>query len=365
MPRGLGILLFGEVALAWGFWAHRRINRLAVFALPETLFAFYRPHIEYLTRAATKPDERRGLFPEEAPRHYIDLDQYPPEVPHTWAEAVDQLGEDSLRQHGLLPWHLEKVFWELVEAFRQRATPRILKLSAEIGHYLGDAHVPLHTTANYNGQLTGQHGVHALWESFLPEQYGESYDYWVGSARLWRAPRDSFWHIIYESHRLVPLVLEAEREATQMVGEGRKFTYRTRGQQTVRTYSEAFLAAYHAQLGGMVEQRLRQAIYRLACVWYSAWHKAGHPPLPTDLSPPEEEEVPLDSLWIDPRCGASTSCLRPFAPRGYLTAQKYPDVPTIPGLLSTLRRSPLHEPKRLRHRPHRPATHSIDPIALL
>jgi hypothetical protein len=39
-----------------------------------------------------------------------------------------------------------------------------------LGHYIGDAHVPLHTTSNYNGQKTNQHGIHGLWESRIPEQ---------------------------------------------------------------------------------------------------------------------------------------------------------------------------------------------------
>lgn len=303
MPRCLLLLLLPAWLHGWGFWAHRRINRLAIFALPESLFAFYRPHIEYLTRQATKPDERRATFVWEAPRHYIDLDRYPPDLPRTWGEAVTFLGQDTLIAHGILPWHLDQAFWQLVEAFRDRNAPRILKLSAEIGHYLADAHVPLHTTANYNGQLTGQHGVHALWESYVPERFGEGYDYWVGSARLWRSVRDTIWAIVSESHSLVEKVLAAEREATVRVGEEKKFVYRVRGRQTVRTYSEDFLVVYHTLLEGMVESRLRRAVYRLACLWYTAWHIAGRPALvaPTELE--EEPTLPPDSLPPDPRCG--------------------------------------------------------------
>lgn len=309
--RAAGVLLLVNLAWAWGFWAHRRINRLAVFALPESLFAFYRPHIEYLTRQATKPDERRAAFAWEPPRHYIDLDRYPPQLPRRWNEAVALLSEDTLHAHGILPWHLERSFWQLVEAFRERQTARILKLSAEIGHYLGDAHVPLHTTSNYNGQLTGQHGVHGLWEALIPERFGEGYDYWVGQALLWRSVGDTIWTIIYETHGLVDRVLAAEREATAKVGEARKFTYRERGRQTVRTYSEDFLQQYHGLLEGMVERQLRRAVRRLASFWYTAWHVAGRPNLLEDLPPevPVEETYP-DSLPADPRCpiGKHTSC---------------------------------------------------------
>ncbi len=39
---------------------------------------------------------------------------------------------------------------------------KILKYSADLSHYIGDAHVPLHTTSNHNGQLTNQVGIHAF-----------------------------------------------------------------------------------------------------------------------------------------------------------------------------------------------------------
>lgn len=302
------LCLLSSLAWAWGFWAHRRINRLAVFSLPDTLFAFYRPHIEYITRQATKPDERRMAFSWEPPRHYIDLDRYPADLPRSYPEAVALLSEDTLNAHGILPWYLERAFRELVEAFQLRQAPRILKLSAEIGHYLADAHVPLHTTANYNGQLTGQQGVHALWESFIPEHFGEGYDYWVGQAQLWRSVRDTFWQIIYESHHLVPVVLAAEMEATRQVGESRKYTYRVRGSQTIRTYSEQFLHTYHLLLNGMVEQRLRRAIYRLASLWLTAWHIAGRPLMTPEAVLLEEDPLP-DSVHIDPRCGATSERL--------------------------------------------------------
>lgn len=300
--RGILLFFLSNLAWGWGFWAHRRINRLAVFTLPETLFAFYRPHIEYITRQATKPDERRMAFSWEPPRHYIDLDRYPADLPHLWQEAVAYLSEDTLLAHGILPWHLEWMFWELVEAFRTQNAPRILKLSAEIGHYLADAHVPLHTTANYNGQLTGQHGIHGLWEALIPEYYGEGYDFWIGKARPWRSVRDTIWKIIYESHALVERVLTAEREATAQVGEERKYTYRVRGRQTIRTYSEAFLQVYHGLLDGMVEERLRRSIARLGSLWLTAWHLAGRPPLTPAPQEPEDDPLP-DSLHPDPRCG--------------------------------------------------------------
>jgi hypothetical protein len=69
----LPVLLTG---FRWGFFAHKKINRLAVFTLPATMAGFYKKNLEYITEAAVNPDRRRYAIPEEAPRHYIDLDDY-------------------------------------------------------------------------------------------------------------------------------------------------------------------------------------------------------------------------------------------------------------------------------------------------
>ena len=39
--------------------------------------------------------------------------------------------------------------------------------SAVLAHYVEDGHVPFHAVLNYDGQLTGQHGIHSRWESEL------------------------------------------------------------------------------------------------------------------------------------------------------------------------------------------------------
>ena len=58
----------------WGFWGHRKINRMAVFTLPPDLIIFYKKHIEFITDHAVDPDKRRYASKHEAVRHYIDLD---------------------------------------------------------------------------------------------------------------------------------------------------------------------------------------------------------------------------------------------------------------------------------------------------
>lgn len=91
---------------------------------------------------------------------YIDIDVYGDSahytMPRFWQEAVAQYSEDALRAYGIVPWHVYRMKHWLTEAFQEKNVEEILRISSDLGHYIADAHVPLHTTINYNGQLTGQ-----------------------------------------------------------------------------------------------------------------------------------------------------------------------------------------------------------------
>ncbi len=271
----------------WGFFGHKKINELAVFTLPEQMFGFYKDHIEYLIEHSVDPDKRRYGIVGEAECHYIDMDRYatPQEpnpfknIPRRWKDAVDKFSEDTLRAHGIVPWHVYLMYTRLTEAFRQEDVTRILRLSAEIGHYIGDAHVPLHSTSNYNGQKTNQRGIHGFWESRVPELFSDEYDFFTGKATYINAPQNYIWDRVEESFAATDSVLAIEKELTQNFGEDKKFTYETRGQANIKVYSEEFTKAYSEKLDGQVERRMRQAIHSIGSFWYTAWVDAGQPQL--------------------------------------------------------------------------------------
>ena len=88
-------------------------------------------------------------------------------------ECNSIIAKEAFTEHGILPYNLQTFYIRLIGAFKRKDVKRILSLSADIGHYIGDAHVPLHTTENYNGQLTDQIGIHAFWESRIPELFAD------------------------------------------------------------------------------------------------------------------------------------------------------------------------------------------------
>lgn len=291
------LLLFSGInSWSWGFHAHQSINRQAVFLLPTEMIGFYKKHIDVITEKAISPDQRRYISPNEAERHYIDLDVYGDSalflMPRYWSQAVKKYGEDSIREYGIVPWHVYSVKNWLTNAFTNQDANQIIRLSADLGHYIADAHVPLHTTENYNGQLTNQLGIHGFWESRLPELFSENYDFFIGKAEYVKNPQLRIWDVIIESHQALDSVLRFEKELTHQIGESRKYVVEQRGNSNVRTYSQAFSKAYHEKLNGMVERRMRGSIKTIADFWYTAWVDGGQPDLSAlDLVASSEAKV--------------------------------------------------------------------------
>lgn len=376
----------------WGFFGHRRINRLAVFTLSPDMMPLYKNSIEFLTEHAVDADKRRYAVKDEAPRHFIDLDRWyndgKPDCPYRYDEALSlysdfkllnnatskpllgrrsivTLGKekflvsDGLRQsdtsllihldnfrllinkvllptarreeqvilsgnlineafgrtiaqgsldyewldsfsmHGILPYQLPDQYRKLVQAFSIKDRKSILRLSADIGHYIGDAHVPLHTTSNYNGQRTNQLGLHAFWESRIPELFAdEEYDYIVGKAEYIKDINKYIWDVVLDSHSYVDSVLLIEKRLSQSFPADQQYCFDDRLGVTVRTQCAGYAKAYQHAMRGMVESRMRDAILSVGSVWYSAWIDAGQPGL-SNLSQSKEAVLETDDAELE------------------------------------------------------------------
>jgi len=268
---------------AWGFWAHRKINHQAVFTLPPSMIGFYKSHIDYLTTHAIDPDKRRYINKTEAPHHYISIDHYGEHpfdsIPLFWKDAVAKFTEDTLNAYGVVPWQIVITEYELTKAFKEHDIDKILYYSAFIGHYIADAHVPLHCALNYNGQKTNQLGIHAFWESRVPELFGDNFDYFTGVVHYIEKPQPEAWNIVRTSFNAVDSVLHFEAKLNDQFPSDKKFTYETRGNITQRVYSKEYSKAYSDMLDGMIERRMREAIVETGSFWYTAWVNAGSPDL--------------------------------------------------------------------------------------
>ncbi|GJM32232.1 MAG: hypothetical protein DHS20C18_12330 [Saprospiraceae bacterium] len=193
-------------------------------------------------------------------------------------DCQSAFAKDHFSEYGILPYHLLQMQHRLTEAFRRRNVNSILRLSAEMGHYIGDAHVPLHTTENYNGQLTNQVGIHGFWESRIPELFADdTYDFFVGHAEYLDDPASYFWNVVLDSHQLVDSVLLIERELSLTFPSDQQYCFEERLDNTIRTQCTAYAAAFQERMAGMVEKRMQQSILAVGSSWYTAWVDAGQP----------------------------------------------------------------------------------------
>jgi hypothetical protein len=229
---------------SWGFFAHRRINQLAIFTLPPEVIGFYKSGNKYIVEHAVDPDKRRYIDTLEAARHYLDVENYEENIdsiPAHYKDALAKYGLKKLNASGIVPWQIQRTYYSLINAFKTHDSLKILKYSAELGHYIGDAHVPLHTTHNHNGQLTDQVGIHAFWESRIPELFASEYHFLVGRAKYLENPLKTAWKIVKHSHSLLDTVLKFEARLSKTFPSDQKYSFSERSNTVTKQYSVLML----------------------------------------------------------------------------------------------------------------------------
>ena len=287
MRRPVSILVAFLVVLlcsSWGFLVHRTVNQLAIYELPKTIRPFFYQNKEYLVKHSVRPDERRNTDTTEASKHFIDLEIFGDsaawKMPWVWEEAVTQFSEDTLLKYGYVPYVIMDVKQKLTRAFRNRSKDSILFYAADLGHYIGDLHVPLHTSLNYDGQLTGQKGLHSLWESTVPQLSIATYQ--LSSrhkAKYLPKPEEGIWAAVRHSHALTKDVFLAEKEVTKTFTPEQKFRTQERRGREVKTYTTEFARAYGQRLGKTVNDQLIATADMIADFWYTCWVDGGKPDL--------------------------------------------------------------------------------------
>jgi hypothetical protein len=276
---------------SWGVYGHKKINRMAVFTLPPQMIGFYKKHIEYITEHGIDPDRRKFADEKEAVRHYIDIDHYGDKpfdvMPKKWKDAVAKYTEDTLNLYGINPWWTEKMYFKLIEAFKNQDVDKILYISASLGHYIADACVPLHNTQYYDGKFPEQKGVHSFWESRIPELFGDDYNFFVGQAEYLEKPLDKIWDNIKLSFAAIDTIYMVQEKMNSEFSGDKKYTFESRGQTTVQVFSKEYSQQFSKLLNGMVERQMRRAVKTLGSFWYTAWINAGQP----DLSKIEDKDI--------------------------------------------------------------------------
>ncbi|MBI4262847.1 MAG: hypothetical protein HY657_00595 [Acidobacteria bacterium] len=269
-------------AEAWGYEAHKFIMDRAIALLPVELRPLFEKHRAVVVERSIDPDLwRTAGFEEENKHHFLDLDwegygKYPfTELPRDYTAAVAKFGIDRIEQNGTLPWRTEEYHGNLRRAFEAYARRGpfgqfdIIFFSAALAHYVSDAHVPFHAVVNYDGQLTGQNGIHARFESFLFERYQDQLTLMPTPLAPIRVPRDFIFDRIIEGTQLVPPILKSDLAA---IGDR-------------ALYDDVYYTAFFKANRAVIERRLGESIAAVAAMIVGAWDAAGRPPVPTDPPP--------------------------------------------------------------------------------
>lgn len=269
---------------SWGFLVHKTIHQLAVYQLPATMTPFFYNNLNQLVYDAPRADIRRNTDTTEATKHFIDLEAYGPKaaykMPIHWEDAVRIYSKDSLLKYGYLPYQVIFTKDRLTAAFHSKNKDSILFYAADLGHYIADAHVPLHTTLNYDGQLTNQKGIHSLWESMIPELEIETFNLYSNhKARYLNKPAIAIWKVIRNTNELLPNVLAKEKWVSIQFTDAQKYRVQMRRGKEVKSYSTAFAKAYALSLKNTINKQLLHSAELIADFWYTSWIDAGSPDL--------------------------------------------------------------------------------------
>jgi hypothetical protein len=271
-------------AEAWGYDAHQYIMERAIALLPPEIRPFFERHRAALVERTIDPDawQIAGFDDQEDPNHFLDIDwegfgPYPfTGLPRDYDVAVQKFGVTRVRQMGLLPWRAAEYFGNLQREFARYESRgpfgrfNLIFFSSWLTHYVSDANQPLHTVVNYDGQLSGQPGVHTRFEAFLFERYRGRLQIAPVAMPPILKPRDFMFDTIVEGTRIVPSILAADRSSI--------------GDRDV--YDTPYYDAFFAGAGTVLEQRLARAIAASAAMIAGAWEAAGRPALPLDPAEP-------------------------------------------------------------------------------
>jgi hypothetical protein len=297
----IGLIISSLVIFSsWGFLVHRTVNQLAIYQLPKKMQPFFYRNIDSIVKYSIRPDQRRSQDPTEAPKHFIDLEAYGDsaawKMPVTWNEAVAKFSRDTLIKYGYVPYWIMAMKEKLTNAFRSQNGDSILFYATDIGHYIGDANVPLHTSINYDGQLTGQRGLHALWESVIPELELDQWKFYNHhKAKYLDHPENEIWEAIRDAHGLVNDMIQKEREVSKQFTDATKYRIQNRNGRDVKLYTQAFAKAYATSLQLTINEQLIRSSNLIADMWFSSWVDAGKPDLSailkTQLSKNEKKKM--------------------------------------------------------------------------
>ncbi len=257
-----------RLALAWGSGANRLAVRWAVDTLPVSIRKYFIAHRPYLLQHVNDPSQWMKKDRYERMRHYIFLDHYGMfpylDLPHSYQAAVGEYGAGKIKANGVLPWQIGEYSLKLTEAMKAGKWDDVREDAAALAYYVADAHDPLHTTENYDGQLTGQAGLAERFGTQLFDRYSHFFIFRPDDAVKIEDPTQHAFEMVLESHTWVDQIILADRSALG----------------SLPGYNGDYFDRFYSIVGSTVMREISSAAHDIGSYWYTAWLNAGRPPLP-------------------------------------------------------------------------------------
>ncbi len=255
-------ILFCSHAWSWGGATHKVINKEAVKHLPSSLTLFSN-NVQWISDHAVDADNRKSSDPTEGPKHFIDIEDYAEFKTGTLSHDINVLIAkytlSTVTSIGVVPWATVWSLDSLTQTLRRGDSTKALQFAADLGHYVGDAHQPLHVTANYDGGQTGNNGIHSRYESSMLSTYLSQVVVTKDSIRFIASPVDFAFTFVAKGNVLVDSILKADNYAKTIDSQ----------------YKTAYYATLWAKTGAMTQNQIQAATVDLACLWYTAAVNAG------------------------------------------------------------------------------------------
>ena len=254
---------------SWGEKGHQIINSASAKYLPVRVKR-YKGWSEKLAAHGSDADNRKWNDPTEGIKHYIDIDDYKDFIQtHAIAEvkeeAIDKYGLGFMKKNGTLPWVTDSAYHALVAQYKARQWKKVLLTAADLGHYVGDGHMPLHLTVNFDGKTTGQSGIHSRYESKMINRYADSIT--VIPSRLHRIKdtRRYIFGYIYDNYQYKDSLLIADKIAFEAAGHA---------------YNDLYYQILWNKTKGFTNKMIGDASKSMQELIKTAWIEAGRPKIP-------------------------------------------------------------------------------------
>ena len=286
-----GLLILLITLASWGSTGHYKINHDASLSFNQEMDQFF-SWATTLAEHASDADWRKNTDPTEGPKHYIDIDNYPEfissgRIAHTLDSVIQQHGSYFVYDNGVLPWATLATIDSLKNCFERNDWDKAVLFAADLGHYVADGHMPLHITRNYNGQYSGNNGIHSRYESTMINAYISQFNY--TGQQIYEIPdvREYVFSYLYENYTYLDSVLAADDYAKSISSNTNSYAYK----QALWEKSQSFTIPL-----------FKNASHAIAELIYTTWVAAGKPSMSSagisDQS--TSKDIPLISCSPNP-----------------------------------------------------------------